>query len=143
MGTDEELLAQFEQRSSAAKASLAVPVESEDYEAFKPVDRRQLSLHIRPVAEPFLWAKYGYLLYVVAAPSGRRLDVAFSFALVTITGRNLQEIADAIANERCAFVQQFNPKQWAKPKDDSAPFVETIAYLMTKPQDVTENKETA
>ena len=136
----ERLLAQFARKTEETKEEVAA-TDGEQYEAFKPLNRRQVSLHIRPVGEPLLAAKYGYLLYVVTAPSGRRLDVAFSFALVTIKGRNLREIGNAIADEHCAFVQQFDPKQWPKPKDDSAPLIEAIAYMMTTPQDVTGEKE--
>ena len=138
---DEELLAQFERKESE-KATLA-STDAEQYEAFRVVDRRQLSLHLRPIGEPYLRAQYKYLLYVVEAPSGTRLEVVFSFGIVTVKGRHLREIADAINNERCAYVQQFDAKQWPKPKDGSAPFVESLSYHMTMPQDVTGDKEAA
>jgi hypothetical protein len=138
--TDKErALSQFQQKSAESKS--AVVGEGEQYEAFKVVDRRQLSLHVRPVGEPLLILKYSYMLYAIAAPSGRRLDLTFSFMLVTIKGRNLHALADAIGDERCAYLQQFDPATWPALKDESAPLIESIHYVMNLPMETEKRTE--
>ena len=129
---EDELLAQFERTSAEATAA----TDGEQYEAFSVKDRRQLSLYVRPVGEPYQWVTYRYLLQMLAAPAGNRLDLVFSFQLITITGRNLLEIGDAISKERCEFLQQFDAKKWPLPKDASAPFIESIKYKMSTPSDM-------
>jgi hypothetical protein len=134
---EDELLAQFERKSEQEKAAVT-SADAEEYEAFSVKDRMQNSLYVRAVGEPYQWVTYRYLLQTLAAPSGSRLDLVFSFQLVTITGRNLLPIADAIAKGRCEFVQQFDAKHWPKPKDDSAPFVSSIKYKMSAPVNMAE-----
>ena len=129
-----QLLSQFQrktlERKEAIEGGADVP---EAYEAFKPVDQRQIHLHVRPVSGPGLWIRYGSWLHIVDEPSGRRLDVYFASVVVTITGRHLGEVAYSIASERCAFIQAFNPKRWAEPKDKSAVFIDKIDYLLSQP----------
>ena len=134
---EDELLAQLEQTNSEVRAAL-VPVDGEEYQAFNVTDRRQLSLYTCPVAEPYQWLSYRYLLHLVAEPAGSRLDLVFSFMVVTIAGRNLLEIGGAVSKERCAFLQQFDASKWQKPRDSSAPFIESIKYLRPGPSDLTE-----
>ncbi len=136
---DDELLAQFERRSAAATAEISTP-EGEEYEAFHVFDRKQLALHINVVGEPIPSGNYSYWLYSIISPSGRRLDVAFTFMTVTLKGRNLFPVRDAIANARTPFVQQYDPKRWPKPKDASAPFIEAISYEMSKAQEPEEDE---
>ncbi len=135
MPLDDELLAQFEKKSEAGKAEVLAG-DGEEYEAFDVKDRRLLNLYVRPIADPYQWVSYRYLLHSVAAPDGTRLDLVFSFLLITITGRNLLVIGDAIAKERCGFLQQFDVEKWPRPKDTSAPFIETIKYRMNMPTDL-------
>jgi hypothetical protein len=95
------------------------------------------------VGEPGLWIRYGSWLHIVDEPNGRRLDVYFASVVVTIIGRHLGEVAAAIANERCIFVQAFTAKKWAKPKDESAAFIESIGYLLSQLPEMATEKETA
>lgn len=136
---DDELLAQFERKSESEKSALHAG-DGEAYEAFAVRDRRQLSLYIRPASDPYQWVTYRYLLHMVASPSGNRLDLVFSFMLVTLTGRNLLDIGDAISKERCAFIQQYDSGKWPLVKDGSAPFIESIIYRMNAPADAVKEK---
>ena len=127
------LLAQFERKPSGA-TSVPDAVDSDSYEAFKPVDKRQLRLLIRPASDAWEWVTYGYLLRIVAdGAAGTRVILVFTFMAVTITGRNLHAIADAIANERCDFIQEFDAKRWQAPTDPKAPFIQSIEFLVDKP----------
>ena len=89
---------------------------------------------IRSSSNAWEWVTYSYLLRIVAdGASGTRLTLVFTFMAVTITGRNLFEVGDAIANERCDFIEEFDAKRWAKPTDPKAPFIESIEFLVESP----------
>ena len=63
---------------------------------------------------------------------GTELCLVYTFAVFVILGRNLSGIADAIADERCEFVQEYDADRWPMPTDNSAPFVESIEVHVQK-----------
>lgn len=97
------------------------------YLAYRSVDRPRVRLKIRPVS--FAWERLPnrMLLRIMENKnSGQDLVLVYSFLGVTIKGRNLQPVAEAIEMERCLFIQEFDPKLHDKPVDASAPFIEKI-----------------
>ena len=98
----------------------------EPYEAFKAVNRRQLRVHIRPVGSPGERMTYGYLHRIVD-DEGRdeQLALVFSFAVVILRGRGLYAVAEALDEERCQWVQQFDPARWPMPAAGK-PLIESI-----------------
>ena len=98
-----------------------------EYEAFKAVDRRQYRLKIRPSMRAWERVPYAYLHRIVEDGAfGTELCLIYAFMVVVIKGRNLHLVADAIDEERCEYVQQYDPDKWAKPTDASAAFIESI-----------------
>ena len=98
-----------------------------DYDAFKAVDRRQVSLFLRPARNAYHWVKYATLLRIESSvPAGTSLLLLFTSLAVSIEGRNLNDVAAAIAKERCIFIEQFDPAQHIKPDDPLAPLIEHI-----------------
>ena len=129
-------LAQFRKdRSSTGEPG--APIGSDEYQAFKAVDRRQMRLAVRPTSHAWERVPYGYLLRVVEdGIYGTELCLVYTFAVFVILGKNLTAIADAIADERCEFVQEFDPDRWPMPTDQNAPFVESIeVHVQRMPQD--------
>jgi hypothetical protein len=125
-------LAQF-RRDKGSSGESSTPYGSDDYEAFKAVDRRQIRLAVRPTNHAWERVPYGYLLRVVEdGIYGTELCLVYTFAVFVILGRNLSGIADAIADERCEFVQEYDPSRWAMPTDEKAPFVESIEVHVQK-----------
>jgi hypothetical protein len=121
-----DLLAQFRKEKTPTGES-SPPYETDDYQAFKAVDRRQFRLALRPTKHAWERVPYGYLLRVVEdGIYGTELCLVYTFAVFVILGRNLTAIADAITEERCEFVQEYDPSRWAMPTDKTAPFVESI-----------------
>ena len=125
-------LAQFrKQKGSAGEAD--TPHGSNDYQAFKAVDRRQIRLALRPTNHAWERVPYGYLLRVVEdGIYGTELCLVYTFAVFVILGRNLTGIADAIADERCEFVQEYDESRWPMPSDPDAAFVESIDVHVLK-----------
>jgi len=53
--------------------------------------------------------------------------------VVVMLGRNLYAIGDAISDERCDFIQEFDSAKWPKPTDEAAaPFIESITIHLEK-----------
>lgn len=124
-------LAQY--RKKVQKPESPSPAESEGYIAFKAVDRRQIRLAVRPTNHAWERVPYGYLLRVVEdGIYGTELCLVYTFAVFVILGRNLTGIANAISEEHCEFVQEFDASRWAMPTDKNAPFIESIEVHLQK-----------
>lgn len=123
-------LEQFRRKKPAATAvGIAedrADIDDGEYRAFHAVDRRQIRLKIRPTLAPWDRVTYSYLLHMPEDDHGTYLALVFTYLTVVIKGRNLQELAEAIADERCEFIQAYNPAKWSKPKDVSAAYIERI-----------------
>lgn len=133
-------LARYRKTETAAERPQASTASADDYEhylAFKAVDRAQRRLLIKPVGAAQEFLPFHYLLRVVLDPKQARLALIFSFMAVTLTGRNLGPIAEAVASEHCEFIEQFDSKQWKRPAPD-APIIETIEFVTER-----ESPETA
>jgi hypothetical protein len=106
----------------------------EAYEAFKAVNRRQLRVHIRPVGRAGERMTYGYL-HRIADDGGlyEQIALIFSFAVVILRGRNLYPVAEAVMEERCEWVQQYDAARWPMPAADK-PLVESIDIHVAREQ---------
>jgi hypothetical protein len=108
--------------------------EIDTYEAFKAVDRRQLRLQVRPASRAWERLPSGYLIRIVEDGGyWTMLSLVYTFMVVVVIGRNLREIGDAIGDERCEFIQEFDASKWEKPADDKAPFIESITIHEKRP----------
>lgn len=97
------------------------------YEAYKASNKRQFRLKIRPAIRAWERMTYGYLTHIVEdGIYGTELALVFTFSVVVMKGRNLQQIAEAIDAETCEFIQQFDPDRWTEPTDPKAPFISEI-----------------
>jgi hypothetical protein len=100
----------------------------EAYEAFSPRDK-VLCLDVRcaragiDVAIP-----YHFLGAVISKHSQDGLFFTGAGLAVTIRGRNLRPIADAIRLRTCDYIQEFSPDAFEQPQpvDHGAPFIESI-----------------
>ena len=106
------------------------PLHSEDeYLAFHAVDRDQKRLSARAVGLAWVHASYSFLQYLTEdAGRGRMFYIIYGFMVIEVRGRNLSPLVDAIRRDACAFIQQFDPARWRKPKDTSLPFIDSITF---------------
>jgi hypothetical protein len=99
------------------------------YQALRVAEGRQQRLKLRPRQRAWERINYGYLQRIVEdGRFGTQLGLVFSFAVIIIKGRNLQAVADAIDQERCESLTQFDPQQWPRPSDPGAPFIEGMEF---------------
>jgi hypothetical protein len=101
----------------------------DDYLAFHAVDRDQKRLSARAVGLAWVHASYSFLQYVTEdAGRGRIFYIIFGFMVIEVRGKNLSPVVDAIRRDACAFIQQYDPARWRKPKDASIPFIDSITF---------------
>ena len=100
------------------------------YIAYKPVDRRQLRLAVRPASGSWERINYRFLLRIIEnSDKGTEMTLVFTFMAVQVTGRNLRPVAHAIDKEMCVYLQAFDPLRFDHPVDDTAPFIDKITIV--------------
>ncbi len=140
MSTVSDPLAKFRVRSPAAPPPVTTElrgqsVASEEYVAFGVKDRVE-RLRIRPAKNATRAPSYQYLLDIVYdGDFGTNVVLVFTFMLVTIQGKNLQEVVMALESGTADFIQEFDPALWPKPVDDSAPCIESIEVVVKNGSD--------
>jgi hypothetical protein len=123
MGDD--LLAQF-RRTPATSASGPRPPVPDEYVAFAAKDKAQF-LDIRLVRPPYHSPRNNLLVNVAYdGPFGTNFLVTYTTMNVLVRGRNLQEVVFAVQNLMAIYIQEFDPDRWSRPKNDKAPFIESI-----------------
>jgi hypothetical protein len=121
----DELLAQF-RRTGATSGSTPRPPASNEYVAFAAKDKSQF-LDIRRIRPPYQSPRNNLLVNVAHdGPFGTNFLVNYTTMNVLVRGRNLQEVVFAIQNLMAVYIQEFDPDKWPKPKNDKAPFIESI-----------------
>jgi hypothetical protein len=99
------------------------------YEAFEAKDR-VLCLEIRCRSGIHYTIPYAYMRATIFHHrTGAELFFSGAGLAVTIRGRSLHPVAQAIRLHTCDFVQEFDPEEFVipQPEDRGAPFVEAIA----------------
>ena len=122
-------LAQFRKRPSGVTAP-PTGEGPELYAAFGAKDRVE-RLKIRRAQAPTRSPGYAYLLDMAYdGPFGTNFVLVYTFMIVLVRGRNLQSLIMALETSTADFIQEFDPDKWEKPKDDKAPFIESIEVVV-------------
>lgn len=102
-----------------------------DYLAFNAQDRNKY-LEIKTTKGINRAPAYAYLLDVISdGERGTEISLLFSFMMIEIRGKNLQELAHALAMRGCSFIQEFSPKAFSQP-EPSATIIESIEIVAKK-----------
>jgi hypothetical protein len=122
----DDLLAQFRRTGATSVDGAKPPSVPQEYVAFAAKDRSQY-LDIR-LARPPYHSPRNHLLVNVAydGPFGTNFLVTYTTMNVLVRGSNLQEVVFAIQNQMAAYIQEFDPDKWPRPKNEKAPFIESI-----------------
>jgi hypothetical protein len=134
--TQRDPLSQFrrqEQRTQDAASTLANLGGLKPYEAYKAQDRKPERLEIRRLLAPTHAPSYRYLMDVsYDGGGGTIINLIYSFVAVEIKGRNLQPVAYSIVENRCDFIQDYDPREHAQPEPDK-PVIDSIKFYQPKP----------
>lgn len=123
-------LAQFRKRPAGIGADTPPPKDSDEYVAFDAKDKVD-RLKIRRANDPTRSPGYAYLLDIVYdGPYGTNFVLVFTFLMVLVRGRNLQNVVSALEMGTADFIQEFDPDRWQAPKDDKTPFIESIEVIV-------------
>lgn len=122
-------LAQFRKRPGGVAAP-PTGEGPEGYAAFGAKDKVE-RLKIRRASAPTRSPGYAYLLDIAYdGPFGTNFVLVYTFMMVMVRGCNLQPVILALETRTADFIQEFDPDQWEKPKDDKIPFIESIEVVM-------------
>lgn len=73
---------------------------------------------------------YDYLLDVITdADRGREIALIFSFMLVKIRGKNLQEVATSLMRRHCEFIQIYDAECFSLSRKANEPIIESIEIV--------------
>jgi len=123
-------LAQFRKKPIVPGSGTAPPQTPEGYVAFDAKDKVD-RLKIRRANDPTRSPGYAYLLDVVYdGEYGTNFVLVFTFLMVLVKGRNLQNLIMALEMGTAEFIQEFDADRWQKPADEKAPFIETIEVVV-------------
>jgi len=124
-------LAQFRKTPApSGGAGPGKPKEPDEYLAFAAKDK-VTRLRIRRAMAPTRSPGYPYLLDVVYDGSyGTNFVLVFTFLMVLVRGKNLQQLVFALESGNVDFIQEFDPDRWGKPKDETAAFIESIEVVV-------------
>src|SRR6266853_6262648 len=123
-------LAQFRKKPPGPGSEATPPQTPEGYVAFDAKDKVD-RLKIRRPNDPTRSPGYAYLLDVVYdGEYGTNFVLVYTFLMVMVRGRNLQNIIMALEMGTADFIQEFDPERWQKPTDEKAPFIESIEVVV-------------
>ncbi|HLZ15705.1 MAG TPA: hypothetical protein VKQ08_01645 [Cyclobacteriaceae bacterium] len=123
-------LAQYRKKPIGTVAEPPPPKGPEEYVAFDAKDKVD-RLSIRKADLQARTPAYGYLLDVAHDEPGTSFMLYYSFMMIVLVeGRNLRPVIMAIQMGTAEFIQEYDPVRWAKPKDEKAPFIESIQITM-------------
>jgi hypothetical protein len=122
-------LAQY-RKTPPAPPSAGTQKGPEEYVAFAGKDK-PLYLEIRRAMAPTRSPRNTLLLDVsFDGPFGTNFVLSYTFMVVLVRGKNLQEMIFAIQNNMAAYIQEFDPDRWGTPKNEKAAFIESIEVHM-------------
>lgn len=125
-------LAQYRKTKPAgATVQTPPPKGPDEYVAFDAKDKVDRLL-IRQANAQARSPGYGYLLDITHdGPYGTNFVLVYSFMMmVLVEGRNLQPVIMALQMGTAYYIQEFDADRWQKPKDDKAPFIESIKVVL-------------
>ena len=122
-------LAPYRKAPLTTKDGGELPEWRDEYEAFAAKDKVS-RLRIRSMAAPVNAPGYNILLNVIYDNQYTNFILVYSVLHVLVQGRNLQKVVFAIENDLADYIQEYDLRRWAKPKDPAAPFIESIVITV-------------
>jgi hypothetical protein len=138
-------LAQYRKKPVGNVAEPTPPKGPDEYVAFDAKDKVD-RLQIRQANAQARSPGYGYLLDIAHdGPYGTNFVLYYSFMMmVLVEGRNLQPVVMALQMGTADFIQEYDPDKWPMPKDEKAPFIESIQIVVEQGgPPMPENKKSA
>jgi hypothetical protein len=97
------------------------------YAAYENVKGRpQTRLRIRRLTDVSMAPDYRLLSNVVFNDFGNEFTLWYPFMQVTVKGRNLQEVAEAIMNGTCPVIRDYDQREYPMPLKEGEPVIERI-----------------
>jgi len=128
----EDILAPYRKSPLPPASHVSATQGNTEYVAFAAKDKVPC-LRIR--LANYLTHAIGYNILLVRSyddDKGQTILLLFSVMRVSIEGKNLQELVNALNRGTADYVMEFDPDRWAMPADPSAAFIESIKVEITE-----------
>lgn len=104
------------------------------YTPYDTSGQSQERLHIRRSDDTMHYPSYRYLMDIIHTISGNGIVLVYSFMMVKITGQNLDELIDHIAQGNATFIEEFDVRKWPRPQKGAA-IIEKIEVVARSDSD--------
>lgn len=94
----------------------------------------QERMHIIRHDDTMHYPSYRYLMDIIHTEDCDGIVLVYSFLMVKVTGQNLDELIEHIAQGDITFIQKFNPKRWARP-EKGQPIIERVEIVTRSDSD--------
>lgn len=81
------------------------------------------------------YPSYRYLMDIIHTESYDGIVLVYSFLMVKVTGRNLEDLIDHIAQGGVLFIQKFDARKWRWP-EEGQPIIEAIEIVTRSDSEV-------
>jgi hypothetical protein len=114
-------------------ASIDKPAgDPKQYAAYENVKGRpQARLRIRRLTDVSMAPDYRLLSNIVFNDYGNEISLWYPFMQVTVKGRNLTEIAEAIMSGTCPLIRDYDQREYPVPLKEGEPVIERIEINVT------------
>jgi hypothetical protein len=118
-------------------ASIGNPAgDPKQYAAYENVKGRpQARLRIRRLTDVSMAPDYRLLSNIVFNDYGNEISLWYPFMQVTVKGRNLAEVAEAIIGGTCPLIRDYDPREYPVPLREGEPVIESIDIQVTTEMD--------
>lgn len=130
--------------NAAPPVEAVAPAQAAEYVAFGVKDRVERLKIRRANGAMTRTPAYLHLLDIVHdGEFGTNIALIYTFLMVVIKGKHLQHLIMALETSTADFVQEFDARQWGKPQDTAAAFIESIEVLVKNSADAVADAERA
>jgi len=103
---------------------------SEIYRPYEIGSRSPERLHIIRLDDTMHYPSYRYLMDIVHTGSNNGIVLVYSFMLVKIVGENLGELLEHLSHGDCAFIQQYDAREWPQRPEKGKPIITKIDVVV-------------
>lgn len=100
------------------------------YVPYEVASRSQERLHIIRLDDTMHFPSYRYLMDMVHTGRNNGIMLIYSFMLVKITGENLEDLLDHLSQSDCAFIQQYDAREWPQKPEKGKPIITGIEVVV-------------
>lgn len=104
------------------------------YIPYETSSHPQERMHIIRQNDTMHYPSYRYLMDIIHTEKGDGIVLVYSFLMVKVTGENLDELIEHIAQGDVTFIQKFDARKWRRP-EEGKPIIEGLEVVVRNDSD--------